>query len=168
LYGVLRTALLTEKPMRNHLDFCGPRRARLSGLAVLLSACCAPALANTYVVTNTNDDTNAGSLRSAILAADADPGTPTIAFAITGGATLVKTIAISSPLPALIKPTTIDGSTQNNFSGTPLIRIDGTGAGAGGVTGLQITAGPSTVQSLMINGFSGNGLYLTGGSGFSV
>lgn len=76
----------------------------------------------TYTVTNTNDS-GSESLRQAILDANANTGTDTIAFNINSG---VQAIRPTSALPVITDPIIIDGSTQPGFSGTPLIVIDGT------------------------------------------
>jgi titin len=56
---------------------------------------------------------------------------------------------------------TIDGTTQPGFSGTPLIELDGAGAGST-ANGLTVSAGHSTVEGLVINRFSGDGILLQG------
>lgn len=114
-----------------------------------------------YVVTNTNDS-GAGSLRQAILDANATFGFSQITFDIPGAG--VRTINLFSVLPIITEPVIIDGTTQPGFASTPLIELNGAGAGAG-ADGLNITAGNSTVKSLAINLFSGDGIELaTGGS----
>jgi hypothetical protein len=82
-------------------------------------------------------DSGAGSLRQAILDANATGGADVIAFDIPGSG--VQTIAPASPLPAVTDPLTIDGTTQPGYAGAPLIELDGLGAGQG-VTGLDISA----------------------------
>src|SRR5438552_4790776 len=130
----------------------------------------------TFTVTNTNDS-GAGSLRQAILDANANAGTDTITFSIPGGG--VHTISPTSALPTITDPVTIDGYTQtgavqntdpNGFNGTLLIELSGVNAGAG-VNGLTISSGDSTVRGLVINGFqvldinAGDGILLiTNGS----
>ena len=63
----------------------------------------------TFTVTNTGDS-GAGSLRQAILDADASPGGDLIAFAIPGSG--VQTIAVATALPAITEPVAVDGYTQ--------------------------------------------------------
>src|SRR5512138_1387095 len=67
-----------------------------------------------FLVFNTND-TGPGSLRQAILDANAAAGTHTILFQIPGGG--VHTIFPISRLPALLQPTYIDGGTQPGYTG---------------------------------------------------
>ncbi len=129
--------------------------------AVLFGLAFEPAaFANNYFVTNTND-TGLNSLRQAILDANAHAGADTIIFSIGTGP---QTITPLSQLPAVTSPVTFDGWQQPGFVAVPLIRIDGVSAGAD-ATGLQLAAGPSTVQGLIITRFGGIGLYVTGGSG---
>src|SRR5438309_10287292 len=81
----------------------------------------------TFTVVNTLDNSNPGSLRRAILDANATTGLDTIAFSIGSG---TKTIALTSALPPVTDPVVIDGTTQPGFAGDPLIVVSGTGAGA--------------------------------------
>ncbi len=121
----------------------------------------------TFVV-NTAADTISGvcdvthcSLREAILAANANAGADTIGFAISTGP---QTIAPATPLPTITGPVRILGSTQPGFDGRPIIELNGAGAGASAV-GLDVTAGSSTVEGLVINRFGSHGIQLrTNGS----
>ena len=117
--------------------------------------------AATFVVTNTNNS-GAGSLRQAILDANANPGADRIVFDIPGSGP--HTITPSAALPTISDPVTIAGSTQPGFTGSPLIELNGSGAGAG-VDGLRITAGNSVVSGLIINRFSSDGVELTENGG---
>jgi hypothetical protein len=107
-----------------------------------------------FVVTTTAD-AGAGSLRQVILDANAAPGQQTIAFDLPGDDFVIAPL---SPLPQIIDPVVIDGTTQPGYAGTPLIQIDG--AGAGQAPGLAITAGSSTVRGLSIGNFGGAGIAL--------
>jgi titin len=122
-------------------------------------------LPSTFTVV-TNQDNGPGSLRDAIMKVDQDlkAGTDTINFAIGSGTT---TIALASALPAITHPVIIDGTTQPGFSGTPLIELDGAGAGSG-VNGLDINAGGSTVQGVAINRFDQDGILLEGTGGDKI
>src|SRR5829696_3633886 len=71
------------------------------------------------VVTNTND-TGAGSLRQAILDANAALGSDVITFSIDSGA---KTIKPNSALPTISETVLIDATTQPGFAGQPLIEL---------------------------------------------
>ncbi len=113
---------------------------------------------STFRVTNTND-TGPGSLRQAILDANAQPGLDTIAFNVAGAGTPV--LRPTTVLPAVTDPVVIDGTTQ---PGSHRVVLNGSHAGAG-VNGLTITAGSSTVKGLAIGGFAGDGLVLLGAGG---
>jgi titin len=106
-------------------------------------------LPSTFLVTNTAD-AGAGSLRQAILDANALSGTNEIDFAIgEGGA---QTIHPTSALPQITHSVIIDGTTQSGFAGSPLIDLDGADV-TPGTNGLVIKAGNSTVKGLAITGF---------------
>jgi hypothetical protein len=127
----------------------------------------APAAAATYTVTTTANS-GAGSLRQAILDANANPGADTIAFAI-GAAGSQQTIQPTAAQPTIIGPVTIDGWSQGGagYTGPPLIELNGALAGSQ-VKGLHITGGGSVVRRLVINGFLGSfasGIYLHSGGG---
>jgi uncharacterized repeat protein (TIGR01451 family) len=115
-----------------------------------------------FVVTTAADDgsnTNptAGSLRQMILMSNDAPvvGGNTISFDIPGSG--VQTIDLTAPLPAITATTVLAGYTQTGYSGTPLIEINGSGAGAG-ANGLDFTSGTSSlVRGLSIVGFTSNG-----------
>jgi len=109
-------------------------------------------------VTNTNDN-GIGSLRQAILIANANPGADTIRFSIGSGA---RTITPQFPLPAITGPVTIDGTTQPGYAGAPLIELNGIQAGPQTV-GLKILGGNSRVRGLVINRFSVAAIALTAG-----
>jgi hypothetical protein len=110
-----------------------------------------------FVVT-TRADSGPGSLRRAILDANATPNTAAgpdlIWFNLGAGG--VQTIAPLTSLPTITDAVTIDGWSQPGFAGTPLIELNG--AGAGNADGLDIGASNSTVRGLVINRFAGNGI----------
>jgi hypothetical protein len=116
----------------------------------------APAI---FTVANTNDS-GSGSLRQAILNANAAPGLDTIDFAIAGSG--VHTIVPLSALPAITDAVTIDGTSQPGFTTTPLIEIDGASAGA--ANGLAVTGGSSTIKDLVVNRFQYFGIALESNS----
>jgi len=125
----------------------------LSDLVILQANHVAPttlktAAATTFTVININDS-GPGSLRQAILDANANPGADMIAFNVPGGG--VHTVTPTSALPTLTDPVTIDGTTQPGFGGSPLIELSGVSTTSG--AGLFITSGSSVVRGLVINRF---------------
>ena len=125
-----------------------------------------PAWANTYTVTTTSDS-GSGSLRWAIEQANSNPGADVIAFDIPTSDPGYKpvagvwTIQPLSPLPYLTDGgTTIDGTTQPEFSSSPIIEIEGTKAGAG--AGLRIESANNTIKGLVINRFIMQGILMYG------
>ncbi len=116
---------------------------------------------NSLVVTNTND-AGPGSLRQAILTANANPGANTVTFAIPGPGPYV--IQPLSPLPAITDAAVIDATTQPGFQSTPIVTLKGSLAGPQ-TDGLEITAGATTIRGLVIDRFSGNGIVILGPGG---
>lgn len=127
-----------------------------------------PAAAATFTVTTTAD-AGPGSLRAAIEAANAAPGADTILFRIPttdpGFAGGVFTIRPASELPAVQGPTFLDGFSQTGFTGNtnpngPEIVLNG--AQAGTANGLVVTGPNSVLRDLVVNGFSGDGIFVDG------
>ncbi|HEX5042888.1 MAG TPA: FG-GAP-like repeat-containing protein [Candidatus Polarisedimenticolaceae bacterium] len=112
---------------------------------------------STFTVTTTSDS-GTGSLRSAISLANQTPGADLIAFAIGTG---LQTINVLSALPAITETLVIDGTTQPGFSGTPLIMLNGTLAGATS-SGLRINAPSCLLRGLIVSGFKDNGILVSG------
>jgi len=117
-----------------------------------------PSRATVFTVANTNDS-GAGSLRQAILDANAAPGADTIAFALSGPG--VHTITPLSTLPALTDNSgvTIDGYTQPgsapnslNRGTNAVLRVELSGpAGQQSGTGLLLRSSANVVRGLVIN-----------------
>lgn len=109
----------------------------------------------TFTVTNTND-TGAGSLRQAIIDANALAGPDTITFTILGPGP--HTINVLSALPTITDAVLIDGWSEPDFAGTPIIELNG--IGAGDVNGLVLAAGSSrsTIRGLVIQNFNRSGI----------
>ena len=124
-----------------------------------------------FVVTNTNNS-GEGSLRQAILDANADSGTETIRFNISGSG--AQTINLASALPNITETVLINGYTQSGASKNTLatgnnavlnVVLNGSGAGAD-ANGLVLADGAdgSTIEGLVIQGFSGSGITTKSGS----
>ena len=77
-------------------------------------------LLSTFAVT-TEADSGPGSLRQAILAANAFAGLDIIRFAIPGAAGAVHTIRPLSALPTITDALEVDGTTQPHFAALPLL-----------------------------------------------
>jgi parallel beta-helix repeat protein len=86
-----------------------------------------------------------------------------------------QTILVGStglgPLPQLLKPVLIDGTTEPGFSSKPLVVVNGANAGAA-ANGFDVNLGPNgpfptgvTLKSLVINGFSANGVLIEADGG---
>ncbi|MDA1250804.1 MAG: DUF4347 domain-containing protein [Planctomycetota bacterium] len=120
-------------------------------------------LLNTFTVTNTNDS-GAGSLRQAILDANALAGHDTIQFAIAG--TGVHTINVGSSL-TITDAVTIDATTDDSFaanSNRPAIILDGNNSFTGDGFVLTSTADGTTIRGFVIRDFSGDGIEIQAGS----
>jgi hypothetical protein len=113
----------------------------------------------TVFVVSSNGDSGLGTLRQAIMDANAHAnsgGLDIIAFALAPGST---TIAPTSALPAITDPVFVAGLTQPGSSaGTPLVELSGVSAGA--ADGLTDTAGGSVIQGLVVDNWQGNGIVL--------
>jgi parallel beta-helix repeat protein len=123
------------------------RRLSLLALLALLAAfapLARPALANSYTVTSFADS-GPGTLRQAILDANASAGADTITFSGPG------TIDLAEPLPALTGGSIrIDGTFPANGT-APKVEIRGGGAIQG--AGILIHSSNNTIRGLILNGF---------------
>ena len=158
-----------------------PRSGRLApwlaSLALGSTLAAGPAHAATFTVNSVGDqaalapvdgvacNSTAGTctLRAAIEEANATPlVADTINFSIAPAG--AKTIVLTSGLPGIVGPVTIDGTTQPGFAGAPLfapvIEINAAG-GATTTLDLQPGSSGSTIRGLVINRTpppSGNGI----------
>jgi hypothetical protein len=150
-----------------------PRHPGLHGLLACMlaaTAAIAPAAAATFTVTNGNDS-GPGSLRQAIIDANANTGFDTITFNIPG--TGPHTIAVNTTLPGINSPVLIDGYTQpgatlNNSTAGSNATIQIELRSASGIlsgSGLSLLAGSngSTIRGLAINRFRGSMINATPG-----
>ncbi len=144
------------------------RLSQLCALAALVALAPPSARAQaptTFTVNSTADgaDANPGdgvcetaagnatcTLRAAIQEANAHAGADTIAFNIPPGG--VQTIAPASPLPAILEAVTIDGTTQPGYAGSPIVELNGSGAGSRAY-GLTLSDKNSRVRGLVVNRF---------------
>ena len=125
----------------------------------------------TFTVTTTAD-AGPGSLRQAILDANARSGADEVHFNLAGAG--VHTIRPLSALPTITDTVSINGATQPGYPRNarvgvpPLVEIDGSGAGVG-VDGLTVRGRLSVIKALTINRFSGHGVSVrSGGLGTQI
>ena len=112
--------------------------------------------------TNLNTyDPNDLSLREALTLAGQISSAATIHFNIPGAGPHI--INVTSALPALQDDLTIDGTSEPDYSGAPVVGLNGAGSGAG-VNGLDIAAANVTIAGLAIYNFSGDGVAISGDS----
>lgn len=133
------------------------RKNLVPTLALLLHlAAASDALAAVFTVSNAHDS-GAGSLRQAILDANADPvGEDLIVFAIPGAGP--HTIHVASPLPVIRAGVHIDGRSQQGYVAAPVIELSG--GAAGEMSGLVVDSNLAEVriEALSITGFHGHGI----------
>ncbi len=134
------------------------RAANRMALAVLVATAVArPVGAATFVVSTTGD-TGAGSLRQAILDANAAAGTDTITFAIAD--TGVPQITPATNLPTITDAVDVDATTQ-----TPAGRVELTGTTT---TGFAIATSGVTIRGFVINGFTTAGIAVGSGGSATI
>jgi CSLREA domain-containing protein len=168
--------------MRNHRTEARAERRRFGflGFALLVATLSVAALtvgvsqaeAAAFTV-NTTDDLNDNactashcSLREAILAANANADADTITFNIPGPAPhTIQPGGIG--VPVITFPVVIDGTTEPDFLGTPIVELDGTMTGPGSI-GLTFRGGASTVRGLVINRFKRQGIALLARGGYLI
>lgn len=136
--------------------------------------------ASPFVVTNASDD-GPGSLRAALVAANADVDLNTITFAIPGA--WLHTIAPATPLPVIATPMIIDGLSQPGAASmAPMINLDGrtlkgqlsivfplqggpqAGVYSGLAAGFEVVSSDVTIRGLGINRFPGAGVFVFNGA----
>ncbi len=132
-----------------------------------------PPPVNPLVVTTTSDSNTIGSLRFAISSADSSGGTITFniptSYQDSNGSTF--TIQPQSALPAIDSNVSINGASEATYLGqtysTPLIVLNGAMA-VSSTVGLTLSGSNSTIQGLVINDFSGDGIDINGGSNDTI
>jgi uncharacterized repeat protein (TIGR01451 family) len=109
-----------------------------------------PSSTRNIFMVNSEADNGPGSLREAIMMANANVGADQINFNLGP----MRTISLLSALPPITDPLTIDGTTQPGFTGLPIIEL--TGFLAGDLqAGLVINATGCTIRGLVINRMTG-------------
>ena len=135
---------------------CAPRYMRVPLSVEQLEDRSVP---STFDVLNLNDQ-GAGSLRQAILGANAHIGSDTIEFKVAGTIRLT-----TGALPAVNGMVNIDGTAAPGFAGTPTIEVNYNRFG-----GLHFNAGAtgSTLRSLDLVNAAGNGVTLNGAGNMRI
>src|SRR5262249_17669801 len=129
-------------------------------------------------------DAGPGSLRAAILRANATPAADRIAFAIpTADAGFDDanhnrqldpgdfwSIRLSSALPVITRCVTLDGWSQGGagYRGQPMVELDGRNAGPDANGLVLADHHNSTLRGLIVNRFHGNGVVMNGGGGHEL
>ncbi len=118
--------------------------------------------AASFQVTSPGDSPTGATLRWAIYAADTNPGSDTITFNLPAPYTITPT----GILPAIedTSPTLLDGTTQPGYSNIPIVRLDGSKAGAS-AHGLSIASDSNQILGIWIGAFNGDGIHIYHGDG---
>jgi hypothetical protein len=119
----------------------------LGALALVAGLTGVNSLAATFTVTSTNN-TGAGTLRQAIADLNGTAGSHSVVFALPGSGPYV--INLSSSLPDINNPATIDATTQPGFAGSPIIQLNGQNQVD---NAFKLMAGNSTVRGFVIHQF---------------
>ena len=152
LLGLLHQAI-SSRVMR-----AGAGLTLLTSALLITGPLASPASAATLKV-NTTADSGPGSLRQAILDANATTAADTIKFAISPAGPHIITLA--STLPVITWPVSINGRSEPGYAGSPLIQLDN-GTGDPLANGLDVVAGASKITGLSITNF-GVGIRLSDG-----
>ncbi|HEY0139835.1 MAG TPA: hypothetical protein VGF48_03005 [Thermoanaerobaculia bacterium] len=109
------------------------------------------------IVVTTDADSGAGSLREALTRNNsgecASPCSITFNIVPPGA----HEIVLTSDLPTISSPATIDGTSQPGYTGTPIIAVDGSGATS---NGFNVEADSTTIKGLIIHSFTGAAIEL--------
>ncbi len=116
------------------------------------------------MVTN-NFEAGPGSFRQAILDANVDALLDRIYFNIPGPGP--HSFLLNNPLPTITNPVIIDGTTEPDYHGTPVIELNGT-FNSGSTTGLRVVGGGSTIRGLAIGFFLDAGIELDAVGGNTI
>ncbi|MBC7783541.1 MAG: right-handed parallel beta-helix repeat-containing protein [Burkholderiales bacterium] len=134
---------------------------RTSAQAAVLESVESRQLFSTFIVTSTAD-AGTGTLRDALIKANKKSDADLIQFKIGSG---VKSIAPSKPMPYIMYPVTIDGTSQPGYAGKPIIELRGDKTWG---DGLVLGGGSSTVKGMVINRFKGSGILVVKAGGDTI
>jgi CSLREA domain-containing protein len=160
-----------------------PKPALISGLAIVLALALPSVAHGDYVVNDTGDAGDmlvgddacataggACTLRAAIQEANSDAAQDSIGFELGGSPP--HTISPASALPRICTPLEINGITEPDWAGTPVVFLSGAAAGVG-ATGLEFvrgggadcaslpgsTADGSAVRGLAVGAWGASGIH---------
>jgi hypothetical protein len=140
------------KSNRKNLILVGLSLVCISTLSFLLWSNLIYTNAAIYTVV-TNADSGPGSLRQAIIDANANPGIDTISFNLPSAQTIIQPI---TPLNQITGDVVIEGNTQPGYIGTPIVAIDG--INVGNASGLNSIASQIEINGLAIYNFQRDGI----------
>ncbi len=129
-------------------------------VSVLLGTSASPSPRPTTVTTTENF--GPGSLRQAIINANNNPGVDTITFDIPGPGPHRISVGPAG-LPAITDTVMIDGWSEPDFAGTPVVELHGNGYFHFGLE-LQAGSSGSQIRGLVINRFGYYGILILGSS----
>ena len=125
------------------------------------------------LVVNSENDVTDGtcngthcSLREAINASNASPGRRTRSRS-TFRHPASRASHLTSDLPTITDPVTIDATTQDSGTTTPDVELDGSDID-GSAHGFNVTAGSTTIKGFVIDDFALDGIHLQGGGGNTI
>jgi CSLREA domain-containing protein len=146
------------------------RLATTFALAIAIACASTSGAGAATITVDTNSEAAAGdgacSLREAITAANDDSrfdtchrgnGRDTIAFDIAGS----ELISLTEKLPPVTGPAVIDGTTEPDYAGVPIVRLDNGGEVG---RGIRAIADRVEIRGLIVTGFN-NGVRLDGDRG---
>ena len=135
------------------------RRLWWGGVVALAALFPATTHAATFTVSS-DEDEGVGTLRQALLDANATPGADTIAFSLPG--TSIHLLAPLTPLPTITEAVVIDGTTQPGFTSRPIIELSGEEAILTSTDGLVFTASGGTVRGITLRQWGQSGIVFQG------
>ncbi|MFM2429355.1 MAG: hypothetical protein RLZZ511_568 [Cyanobacteriota bacterium] len=107
-------------------------------------------------------DSGEGSLRQALLNANATPELDIIVFQLPGTGQDLRVINLASALPTITAPVALDATFQAGYvGGRPVVELNGS-AIAGAANGLTLNSDGNIVRGLQIRGFQGDGIAISG------
>lgn len=154
---VFRKLIQTVRKIQNSSKIVTRSKPRRRAL---LAESLEPRLAMAVFSVSSNADSGAGSLRQAILSANNTPGSDSILFSLPENS---RVIQLQNPLPFVTDSVVIDATSQEGFSGLPLVALDGSLITSPIPSGIVVSTSNSAIRGLHIYGFD-YGITVMGGS----